>query len=250
MEVVAAAIARRLTGLDDEGQGLFGAADIGGEAALVADIGVMASVLQGLLQAVEDLGAHAQALGEGVSAGGQDHEFLDVDGIVSVRAAIDDVHHRHRQDPGRHPANILVERQVGAAGRGLGRRQADAQDGVGAQARLVGRAVQLDQQVVQPALVLGVEARQGVIDFAIDRLDGLQDALAQIAALVAVPLLNRLVGAGGGARGHGGPAHGAIFQHHIDLDRGIAAAVEDFAGGDVDDLGHGGPRYGRRRRGV
>ena len=35
-----------------------------------------------------------------------------------------------------------------------------------------------------------------------------------------------------------GAAHGAIFQHHIHFDGGVAAAVEDFAGGDVDDSGH------------
>jgi hypothetical protein len=31
----------------------------------------------------------------------------------------------------------------------------------------------------------------------------------------------------------------AVLQHHIDLDRGIAAAVEDFAADNVDNGGHG-----------
>src|SRR3954469_21639646 len=39
----------------------------------------------------------AGAGGEGGRAGGDDHELLEVDRVVGVRAAVDDVHHRHRQ---------------------------------------------------------------------------------------------------------------------------------------------------------
>ena len=58
------------------------------------------------------------------------------------------------------------------------------------------------------------------------------------ARLVAVAQLDRLVRAGRGAGRHGGAAHGAVLEHHVDLDRRIAAAVEDLAGDDVDDGGH------------
>ena len=46
--------------------------------------------------------------------------------------------------------------------------------------------------------------------------------------------------AGRGARRHGGAADRAVLQHDVDLDGGIAAAVEDFAADDVDDGGHEG----------
>ena len=61
-------------------------------------------------------------------------------------AAVDDVHHRHRQHVGAGAADIAVERQVRFLRRRLGDREADAQDGVGAQAGLVRRAVELDQR--------------------------------------------------------------------------------------------------------
>ena len=35
-------------------------------------------------------------------------------------------------------------------------------------------------------------------------------------------------------------AERAIFQHDVDLDSGVAAAIEDFASDDVDDGGHEG----------
>jgi hypothetical protein len=46
------------------------------------------------------------------------------------------------------------------------------------------------------------------------------------------------MGAGGGAGRHSGTAERAIFQHDVDLDGWIAAAIENFAADDVDDGGH------------
>ena len=124
-------------------------------------------------------------------------------------AAVDDVHHRHRQHVGEGAADITVERQVRFLRRRLGDRQADAQDGVGAKAGLVRRAVEIDQQRVDPFLLGGFVAGQRIEDLAVDGIDGLQHALAAVAALIAVAKLDCLVGAGGGARRNGGAAEGA-----------------------------------------
>jgi hypothetical protein len=50
-----------------------------------------------MLQRVEHLGAHAHGLGDARRADRYDHELLEVDVVVGVHPAIDDVHHRHRQ---------------------------------------------------------------------------------------------------------------------------------------------------------
>src|SRR6202035_2303269 len=156
------------------------------ETALVADIGVVAGLLQLRAQGVEDLRAAAQRLGKGFGADRHDHEFLEVDRIVGMHAAIDDVHHRHRQRPRRGAADIAIERQVGGFGRGLGDRQRHAQDGVGAEPALVRRTVEPDHGFVDLDLLLGVHAAEGVENFAVHRIDRLQHALAEIARLVAV----------------------------------------------------------------
>ena len=103
---------------------------------------------------------------------------------------------------------------------------------------LFGGAVEGDHRLVDLDLILGVQAGDGVENVAVDGLDRLQDALAAVAALVAVAQFHRLVRPGRGARGHRRAAHGAVLEDDIDLDRRIAAAVEDFAGDDVDDGGH------------
>ena len=74
---------------------------------------------------------------------------------------------------------------------------------------------------------------QGVVDV----LDGLGDALAQVASLVAVAELDRLVGAGAGAGGDGGAAERPVGQDHVDLDGRVASAVEDLSAADGGDGG-------------
>ena len=55
-------------------------------------------------------------------------------------------------------ADIAVERQAGGLRRRLGDRERDAEDGVGAELRLVGRAVERDHRLVDLDLVFGLEA--------------------------------------------------------------------------------------------
>ena len=141
---------------------------------------------------------------------------------------------------GGNTANIGIKRQAARIGGGLGDGQADAEDGIGTQAALVLGAVQLDHGEVDIALVLGIDADQFLADVLVHRVHRLQHALAQIACLVAIAQLHSLMRAGGGTRGHSGAAKAAVFQQNVHLHRGIAPAIKDFAGVDVDDGGHGG----------
>ena len=66
---------------------------------------------------------------------------MDINRIVRMGPAIDDVHHRHRQNTGRNAADIFVQRQGGAIGSGLGHGQRHAQYRIGPQTALIDRAV-------------------------------------------------------------------------------------------------------------
>ena len=59
-------------------------------------------------------------------------------------------------------ADIAIKRQARRHRRRLGHRQRNAQNGVGAQPRLVGRAVQRDHRLVDAGLLLGFHAAQRV----------------------------------------------------------------------------------------
>ena len=133
-----AAVAVELGGGDVEGEGDVGADAVAGlldrpddqvqrgavarqarrEAALVAQAGGQAVLLQDRLERVVGLGAHGQRLGEGRGADRGDHELLDVDVAVGVGATVEDVHHRHGQQVRRGAADVAEERQAGRVGGG------------------------------------------------------------------------------------------------------------------------------------
>ena len=103
---------------------------------------------------------------------------------------------------------------------------------------LFARAVEIDHDLVDLDLLFDRHLAERLEDLAVDGFDRLAHALAEIASLVAVAQFDRLMRAGGGARRHRGAADRAVFQHHVDFDGGIAAAVENFAADDVDDGCH------------
>lgn len=147
-------------------------------------------------QGVEDLGAHPDGLGEGGRADGRDHELLEVERIVGVRTAIDDVHHRHRQQPGVDAADVAVQGEtVGGSGR-LGGGQRDAEQGIGAEPRLGLRTVEFDHRAVHGRLALGVQPDHRVRDALVDGVDGAANSLAVEAGWVSVAEFDRLPGAG------------------------------------------------------
>ena len=154
-------------------------------------------------------------------------------------AAIDDIHHGHRQGAGKNAADMAIKRNVQIRRRRLGNRKRDRQHGIGAQPRLIGRAIQFDHRLVNLDLIEGIEAGNRVKDFAFHTGHRLQHALAAIAGLVAIAEFHRLMRAGGSAGWHNGMAAGAGIQHHFGLHGWVAAGIEHFAGDDIGNGGHG-----------
>ena len=194
--------------------------------------------MQDLLEGVVDLGAPAQALGEGGGTHGHDHELLEVDVVVGMHAAVEDVHHRHGQGVGVGAAQVGVQRQVHRVGGSAGAGHGGAQDGVGAQAGLVLGAVEVDEHGVDLALAGGVLAHEGVGDLLVHMVDCGEHALAQVAGAIGVTHLAGLEGAGGSAARHAGAAEGAVVKGHLDLDRGVAARVKNLTAVHIDDRAH------------
>src|SRR5262249_21133953 len=87
-------------------------------------------------------------------------------------------------------------------------------------------------------LRLRIHPADGIEDFAVDGVDRLAHALAEI-ALAAVAQFNCFVRPSRGSGGHRSATPLPILEHHIDLDGWIAAAVEDFAADAIGDGCHG-----------
>jgi hypothetical protein len=149
-----------------------------------------------------------------------------------VLAAVEDVHHRHRQRPRARAAEVAVERQARGLGRGAGGGEGDAEQGVGAEPALVRRPVQLAHHPVDGELVERVEPDDRLGELAVDVADGGEHALAAVPLLVPIAELDRLVGAGGGARRHGRRSGCPSSERDLDRQRRVAARVQYLAGVD------------------
>ena len=235
LHVLAGLVTGLLDGLHDAVEGIVDTFKLRGETTFVADRGGKAAGLEDFLQGVEDLRADADRLGLVRSADGTDHELLERDGGVGVGAAVDDVHHRDREDIGIGAAEIAVQGDLELSRSRFRDGEGDAEDGVGAEFGLGRGAVEFDHLRVDGALLEGVHADDFRGDNLVDVLDGLQDALAAVTA-AAVAEFKRLVLTGGSTGRNGGDADKTGIKGHFDLDGRVASGVEDFPAENLYDL--------------
>ncbi len=177
-DVLAGPIAGGLDAGHQHRQSLLVGRQVRREAALVADRRAEAALVQRALQRVKHLGAHPQALREAGGAARHDHELLEVDFVVGVRAAVEHVHHRHRQHVRALAAEIAPQGESLLGRLRVRRRERDAEDRIGAQARLVRRPVERDQRLVETLLIGRVETTNRLRDLAVDVRDRARHALA------------------------------------------------------------------------
>ena len=219
---------------------------VGREAAFVAHGGGVAVLFQHGFQMMEHFDAPAERFVKTGRAERHDHEFLHVHGVVGVRAAIQDVHHRHgkrvRGGVARIFCEIFVERLARRRCRRARGGHRDGENGVGAKFRFVRRAVGFDHAAIERALVGGIHAGDRFRDVTIDVSHGFQHALAEVMRFVTVAELDGLVLSGGSARRDGGAPDDAAFEADVSFDRGIAARIENLAAVNRDDFrGHHSP---------
>ena len=176
-----------------------------------------------------DLGPPAQRLREGLGPDRGEEELLHVDAVVGVLTAVDDVEQRHGQDVRVGSAEVAEQRQIRRVGGRLGHRERHAEDGVRAGAPLVVGAVGGDEDLVDDALFARLDALDRGPELVDHGLDGLEDALAVVAALVAVTQFICFESAGGSARRDGGPLDDAVVEENLHLDGRVSARVEDLA---------------------
>ena len=155
--------AELVAGLLDRGRDrferVFGRFQIRRETAFVADRGGKAAIFQHALQRMKDFRAVAKRFAKSRRAFRHDHEFLEIDRRIGMRAAVEDVHHRHRQHL-RVRSRRDNERAAGrsAVGRGMRDGERNAEECVRAEFLFVRRAVELDHLRVEFRLFERIEA--------------------------------------------------------------------------------------------
>ncbi len=237
-DLLARFVAGVLDGLEDDFDRGIGALQLGSEPAFVADGRREAFTFQHGFEGVEGFGDGAQPFGISVKALRHDHEFLEIDGGVRVRAAVDDVRHGHRQNFGVGPAQVFEQRQIEFVGGGLGVGQRNGQDGVRAEFGFGFRAVQFQHRAVDQGLFGGIQTFQSGQDDVHDVFHGLAHPFAAVTFLVAVAQFDGLILTSAGAGGDRGAASHSTLQNHVDFHGGVAAGVENLTGDNILNQAH------------
>ena len=238
-DILACREAQLFDGFEDQLNGFRVGLEAGGKAAFIAHGGGVALFLENALEGVEDLDSLAEGVGEGFCADGHDHELLEVNVGVRVRASVEDVHHGRGQKRGIDAAQVAIERELERVGAGAGGGHGDSEDGVGAEAGFVLRTVYGDHGGVEQALVGCVHADELGREDGLDVVDGGEDAFAEVVGLVSIAELDCLMFARRGSGGDGGAADGSAGEGDVSFEGRISAGVEDFTGSDGDNVSHG-----------
>lgn len=107
-DVLGGLVSGVLDGFDEELKGFFIAAEIGSKATFVTDIGIELAGFEDFFEGVKDFSGPTDGFFERRSADGHDHKFLDIEGIVGVFTAIDDIAHRGGKDASTDATEIAV----------------------------------------------------------------------------------------------------------------------------------------------
>ncbi len=146
--VFARFVSGSLDGGNDGVQCVFRAFQVRSETSFIAYGCAEATAFQDFLQCMEYFGTHAQTFTEGVGTYGAYHEFLEGNGSVTVRTAIDDVHHRYRHHIGICTTDIAVEWNIEIGGSSFGYGKRYAEDGICTQIGFCFRTVQCQHGMV------------------------------------------------------------------------------------------------------
>src|SRR5690606_11977785 len=99
-DVIARLKTSLLNSLHDDVQCFTIGAQIGCESPFIPHCGGKPLRLEHGFQTVEYLRAHLQGLSKAAGSHRHDHELLDVNVVISMLAAVQNVHHGHRKDFG------------------------------------------------------------------------------------------------------------------------------------------------------
>ena len=211
---------------------------VGGEASLVADGAGQPALAQHPMKGVVGLRTPTEALCKRGGADGHDHELLEVDVVIGVRATVKDVHHRHRQDIRRSPTHVAIERESILSGGCSRGRHRYGEDGIGAQTFFVWRPVELDHLGIDTPLIGSIEIAERIGNFAIHALHGFEHAFAEESLRIAIPEFDCLMLACGRAAGNDRSPNRSVQKLHFRLHRGIAPRVQHLAPDDSSDICH------------
>ena len=235
-DVLTGDVASLFDSLEDRLDSVFRTVEGRSETTFVTYSGAEATVVEDLLQCVEDFSTHAETFAEAACTHRADHEFLESDRSVRVRATIDDVHHRYGQYIGVRATDVAIEGDVEVLSGSLSDGERYTEDSVSAEVTLGLGAIESDHLQVDLTLVQGAHAVELRCDDVVDVLYCLEDTLTEVATLVAVTELESFVFARGCTAGYSCTTDDTTRKVYVYFYCGVPTGVEDLTPDDLDNF--------------
>ncbi|SPW60093.1 Uncharacterised protein [Escherichia coli] len=167
-------------------------------ATFVTNSSVHAFRFQNFCQVMENFRTHADGFFHSFRANRLNHEFLDINVVVSVLTTVDDVHHRNRHRVFARStvqfSDVLVQRHTFSSCSSFGVSQRYSQDCVRAEFGFVFGAVQVDHDLVNASLIFSIFANQRLSDRAVYRSNSFGYAFTQETGFVAIAQFQSFTG--------------------------------------------------------
>ena len=157
-----------------------------------------------------------------------DHEFLKIDRRIGMRAAIQNVHHRHRQNFRILASEITKERLFFRGRGGVRGCERNSKQRVRAEIFFIRRPIEFDDLFVERGLLGCIKPDERARDRLVHIAHCFGHAFAAIAFLIAIAQFPRFVFPGARAARNGGAAKSAALQMHVYFNRRVAARIENF----------------------
>ena len=207
-------------------------------AAFITDSGVIAILLQNRLQSMEYFSTHTDSFMLILSTNRHDHVFLAVSSRISVLAAIQDVHHRNRQNLGICTADVLVQRLSVVISSSSCASQGNRQRSICTQVALERRAIEIQHNLVNLGLAGNIHADQLRSDLGVDILNSLQNSLAAETLLITITELKSFPLTGRSTRRNNCASKCTGFSGNFAFNSRVAARIENFACINTYDIRH------------
>src|SRR5579883_396291 len=163
---------------------------------------------------MKDLSPHSQGFAKAGSVRRQNHKFLKIERVISMHAAINDVHHWRWKDERLRGVfkrgKITIERLLLRLCHRLCNGHRNTENCVRTEFAFVRGSIESYERFIELSLIKGVSTFNSRANRAIDILDRLQYSFAEISLFITIPKFDRFMLAGGGTAWYRGATKGAI----------------------------------------
>ena len=206
--------------------------------AFVTNSCVVSILLENGLQSVEYFCTHADRFADSLCADRHDHVFLAVRCGIRMLAAVENVHHRNRENLCVCTADVLIKRHSIIVRRSTCTGQGYSECSVCAELGLERCSVEIDHDLVDFALACNIKAEDLRSDNLVDVADSLQSSSSKETLLVTVTEFKSFAFTGGCARRNDGTSKRAGLCGNLCFYCRVAAGVDYFTCINTYDIRH------------